>query len=126
MRLISKTLALASVTALLGAGVMLTAAAEEKKPEKAKTPVEEGKEIAFDNRKGNCLACHQIAGGESPGNIGPPLMSMQLRYPNKDDLYKQIWDATAKNPKTSMPPFGKYGALSEDELRKVVDFIYTL
>jgi cytochrome c5 len=25
-----------------------------------------------------------------------------------------------------MPPFGKYGALSEDELRKVVDFIYTL
>ena len=37
--------------------------------------VSEGKEIAFDRRKGNCLACHAIdaPGASLPGNIGPPL-----------------------------------------------------
>lgn len=126
MRLILKILTLTGVAAMSGAGAILPAMAQEKKQNQIQASVEEGKELAFDTRKGNCLACHQIAGGEFPGNIGPPLVSMRLRYPNKDDLYKQIWDATAKNPKTSMPPFGKHGALSEDELRKVVEFIYTL
>ena len=35
-----------------------------------------GKQVAFDSGKGNCLACHMIPGGESPGNIGPPLLAM--------------------------------------------------
>ena len=35
--------------------------------------IEQGKKVAFDRKKGNCLACHMIAGGELPGNIGPPL-----------------------------------------------------
>ncbi|MGD8594115.1 MAG: c-type cytochrome, partial [Gammaproteobacteria bacterium] len=60
--------------------------------------IEEGKEIAFHRQKGNCLACHKIAGGDLPGNIGPELVNMKARYPDKAKLRAQIWDATTVNP----------------------------
>jgi len=88
--------------------------------------IEEGKELAFNRMKGNCLACHMIPGGNLPGNIAPPLIAMKGRYPNKADLRKQIWDPTVKNPETSMPPFGKHDILSKQELDKVVEFIWSL
>jgi sulfur-oxidizing protein SoxX len=88
--------------------------------------IEEGKEIAFDRMKGNCLACHMIEGGNLPGNIAPPLIAMKARYPNKADLRNQIWDPTVKNPETSMPPFGKHEILTKQELDKVVEFIWSL
>lgn len=86
----------------------------------------QGKKIAFDRKKGNCLACHAIKGGALPGNIGPPLVNMKNRFPNKNKLKDQIWDATTNNPNSIMPPFGKHNILSKDELDKVVDFIYSL
>ena len=115
----------ASVAALLGSLALTadTAAAAEKK---AQSVVEEGKKIAFNRKKGNCLACHQIAGGTLPGNIGPPLVGMKQRFPNKQALRDQIWDATKRNPNTSMPPFGRHKILTEDEIDKVVEFIWTL
>lgn len=85
-----------------------------------------GKKIAFDRKKGNCLACHQIEGGSLPGNIGPPLVAMQARFPDKGKLRNQIWDSTAANPNSMMPPFGKHQILTEDEIDKVVEFIYSL
>lgn len=88
--------------------------------------VEEGKAIAFDRKKGNCLACHMIAGGTAPGNIGPPLVAMKARFPDRKKLYDQIYDATKVNPESSMIPFGKYKVISEDEINKVIDFLYTL
>ena len=86
--------------------------------------VDEGKKIAFNRKKGNCLACHQIKGGKLAGNMGPPLQGMK-RF-TKKQLKDQIWDPTKRNPNTSMPPFGKNGILSSDEIDKVVDFIHTL
>ena len=91
-----------------------------------KSVVEQGKEIAFHRKKGNCLACHKIAGGSLPGNIGPELVNMKARYPDKSKLRAQIWDATKMNPNTIMPPFGKHKMLSEEEIDKVVEFIYSL
>jgi sulfur-oxidizing protein SoxX len=88
--------------------------------------LEEGKKLAFTRAKGNCLACHMIPGGESPGNFAPPLISMKMRYPDKAKLRAQIWDASAKNSETSMPLFGRYEVLSESELDKVVEYIYSL
>lgn len=85
-----------------------------------------GKAIAFDMNKGNCLACHMMAGGDDPGNFGPPLIQMKDRYPDKTVLRKQIWDATEKNPSSVMPPFGKHGIMSESEIDQVVDYVYTL
>jgi sulfur-oxidizing protein SoxX len=88
--------------------------------------VEKGKELAFDRKKGNCLACHNIKGGASPGNIAPALVAMQQRFSNKAELRAQVWDATVKNPESPMPPFGKYGALSKKEVDLIVDYIWTL
>jgi len=51
---------------------------------------------------------------------------MKERFPTKSKLKDQIWDATTNNPNSIMPPFGKHKILSEDELDKVVEFIYSL
>ena len=88
--------------------------------------VEEGKKIAFHRKKGNCLACHKIAGGSLAGNIGPELVNMKARYPDKSKLRAQIWDATVMNKNTIMPPFGKHKMISEQDIDKIVEFIYTL
>jgi len=85
-----------------------------------------GKQLAFDRTKGNCLACHAIEGGESPGNIGPALSNMKQRYPDKSLLRKRIWDETQFNPITVMPPFGKHRILTENEIDQVVEFIHSL
>jgi sulfur-oxidizing protein SoxX len=87
--------------------------------------VDAGKKLAFDTAKGNCLACHQIEGGEAPGNIGPPLIAMQSRFSSKEKLKTQIWDATIANPSTIMPPVGRHRILTPQELDQVVEFIWT-
>jgi sulfur-oxidizing protein SoxX len=87
--------------------------------------VEYGKQVAFDRKKGNCLACHMIEGGEAPGNIGPPLMAMKARFPDRAVLRSQIWDATKRNPNSMMPPFGLHGALTDVEIEAIIDFLYT-
>jgi len=88
--------------------------------------VDAGKKIAFDRKKGNCLACHQISGGNLAGNVGPPLVAMKSRFPDRTKLRVQIWDATKSNKNTMMPPFGLHSILSEGEIDKVVEFIYSL
>ena len=88
--------------------------------------LEQGKKVAFDRKKGNCLSCHMIAGGQLPGNIGPPLIAMKARFPNKADLRAQIWDSTEKNPNSIMPPFGKHRILTEKEVDLVTEFIHSL
>ena len=88
--------------------------------------IEDGKKVAFDRKKGNCLACHMIPGGSLPGNIGPPLVAMKARFPDKAVLRAQIWDATAKNPNTIMPPFGKHQILTEKEVDLITEFIHSL
>lgn len=116
----------ASVAALLGSMALASTGAMAADEEKKMTPVEEGKKIAFDRKKGNCLACHQIEDGSLPGNIGPPLVAMKARFPDKDKLRQQIADPTKNNPGTAMPPFGKHNILSDEEIDKVVEYIYTL
>jgi sulfur-oxidizing protein SoxX len=88
--------------------------------------VEAGKEIAFDRKKGNCLACHHISGGDLAGNIGPPLVAMKSRFPDRAKLRVQIFDATAANKNSMMPPFGRHNVLSDSEIDKVVAYIYSL
>ncbi|TCJ15765.1 sulfur oxidation c-type cytochrome SoxX [Parasulfuritortus cantonensis] len=90
---------------------------------------ETGKEIAYNSSKGNCLACHAMPtmpDAEQPGNSGPPLIAMSARFPDKKVMRAKIWDATATNPNTIMPPFGKHKALTEEQIDKVVDFVYGL
>ena len=88
--------------------------------------VDQGKAVSFDRKKGNCLACHQIEGGKLAGNIGPPLVAMKARFPDKAKLRAHIWDATKINSNSIMPPFGRQQILSESDIDKIVEFIYTL
>jgi sulfur-oxidizing protein SoxX len=88
--------------------------------------IEKGKQLAFDRKKGNCLACHQIEGGTLAGNIGPPLVAMKARFPDYDKMKAQIADPRVKNPNTIMIPFGPHGVLSAQEIELVSQFIYTL
>ena len=89
-------------------------------------PLQSGKQLAFDRKKGNCLACHHIAGGQSPGNIGPPLSNLQHRFNNKTDLVNFIEDPTIFNPATSMPPFGRNNILTRHEIKTIANFLWTL
>ena len=88
--------------------------------------IQEGKKLAFDRKKGNCLACHMIDDGELAGNSGPPMIAMKARFPDREVLFNQIWDPTKNNPNTFMPPFGKHGALTKDEINKIIEYLYTL
>lgn len=88
--------------------------------------VEQGKEIVFDRDRGNCLACHVIADGDLPGNLGPPLVAMKQRFPDKAELRERIYDSTAFNPNSTMPPFGRHGVLSDEEIDKITAYIHTL
>lgn len=88
--------------------------------------IKKGKEVAYDRKKGNCLACHMMDDGVSPGDIGPPLIAMKARFPDRAKLRAQIWDPQTTNPGTRMPPFGKHQALSEAEIDAIVDYLYTL
>jgi sulfur-oxidizing protein SoxX len=85
-----------------------------------------GKALATDRARGNCLACHMMDDGELPGDLGPPLLAMKLRFPEREALKKQVCDATLRNPDSRMPPFCRHGILTKDEVDLIVDYLYTL
>ncbi|MDO8863643.1 sulfur oxidation c-type cytochrome SoxX [Haliea sp. E1-2-M8] len=88
--------------------------------------IDRGKELAFSRTDGNCLACHQMDDGKLAGNIGPELADMKSRYPDREILYRRIWDETQFNEMTVMPPFGRHMILSKQEINRVIDYLYTL
>ena len=113
-----------SLAAVMGALLLtsLPAAAAEG----ASSVADKGKAVAFDRKKGNCLACHMTGDGTLPGNIGPPLIAMKARFPDKAKLRAQIWDATVANPNSIMIPFGRNRVLSAEEVDQIVEYVYTL
>ncbi len=113
-----------SLAAVLGA--LLLTALPASAADGASSVIEKGKAVSFDRKKGNCLACHATGDGTLPGNIGPPLVAMKARFPDKAKLRAQIWDATTINPNSIMIPFGSNRVLSEEEIDQVVEYIYTL
>ena len=117
---------IATVGILLLPITEIVAARKVTIPTATKENIEKGKQLAFENSKGNCLACHMMDNGEMPGNLGPPLIQMKQRFPKRSVLRAQIWDATAINPQSVMPPFGKHGILTDEEVDRVVDYMYSL
>ena len=107
-------------------GAMLFSPAFAAEDSESMSSLEQGKALAFNRFKGNCLACHYVEGGELTGNYGPPLIAMKVRYPDRDALRAQIWDAATKNPDTRMPPFGRNRILTEEEIDLVTDYIQSL
>jgi sulfur-oxidizing protein SoxX len=115
---------LISVACLAGGALLLPAT--QSSAEEAKNTIELGKALAFDRKKGNCLACHMMADGDLAGNIGPVLIAMQQRFPDKAVLRAQIWDSTVKNRGSVMPPFGRNRMLTEEEIDLITDFVHSL
>jgi sulfur-oxidizing protein SoxX len=92
---------------------------------RAQTLAMPGQTLAFDRAKGNCLTCHDIKGGDAPGNVGPQLADMKKRFPDRNELAAVIFDETKRNPQSVMPPFGRNLILTHDEIESIVDFLYT-
>ncbi len=114
----------AFVTAL--ALALLIGALVSASPARAQSAAAEGRKLAFDRGKGNCLTCHEIKGGDLPGTIGPALTDIKSKYPDRKDLVAIVSDETKRNPQTVMPPFGRNRILTEQEINAVVDFLQTL
>ena len=106
--------------------LLLAIAAGLATPARAQSAVAEGRKLAFDRSKGNCLTCHVIKGGDLPGTIGPELKDMKARYPDRNELAAIIFDETKRNPQTMMPPFGRNRILTDKEIDAIVDFLQTL
>ena len=87
-----------------------------------------GRQLAFEIAKGNCLACHRFPGdsrANTLANIGPPLLAIRSRFPDRAQLRGRLWDPMQTNPNTVMPPFGKHRILSGDEIELIIDYLYT-
>ena len=90
---------------------------------KTKSPLEQGKELAIEN----CQACHYFDGTDQAGTVGPALLAMKPRFPDRKKIEQIIYDPqVATKPYTMMPPFGRNGVLDEHQIKLIVDFLYTL
>jgi sulfur-oxidizing protein SoxX len=125
---------LAGSLALMPAAVAADALPTDKECGKLEKPdaATKGWCVMINRKKGNCLACHDVvtkkwpAGLPAAGNIGPPLVSMKARFPDKAKLRAQIWDPTTINPNSSMLPFGRHKVLTEGQIDDIVTFLYTI
>lgn len=115
------------LTALAISSAVLVAPVATHAADKGMSSVEEGKKLAYSRSKGNCLACHMAGEGAMPGNIGPALIAMKLRYPERSKLFDKLWGKPGTQvPNSMMPPLGAHGILTDDEINKIVDYLYTL
>jgi sulfur oxidation c-type cytochrome SoxX len=90
--------------------------------------VAQGWRILFDQRLGNCAACHSIPNekGQKSGiqsTFAPALDGVATRY-SADQLRQWVVDARKINPNTLMPPFG--AMLSEQQVTDVLAALQTL
>jgi len=107
------------------AGVLFAGDRASAQAPPGQAPAPPGQALAFDRGKGNCLTCHDIKGGDAPGNLGPPLADMKARFPDRKELAAIVFDETKRNPQSVMPPFGRNLILTEGEIDAIVDFLYT-
>ncbi len=109
-------------TGSLMAGLLLgpTAAIAD---ENNQTPLQQGKSLTIEY----CQACHYFEGSNQAGTVGPPFVAMKPRFPERQKLHSVIYDPqVASKPHSMMPPFGRHGLLSDDEIRLIMDYLYTL
>lgn len=78
---------------------------------------------------GNCYACHQLSKAEvSYGTMGPSLSEYgKIRKYTADDAkaaYAKIYNAQSVMPCSNMPRFGLTKALSEQQIKDVVAYLF--
>ena len=72
----------------------------------------------------NCQQCHEVKGIGDFGNVGPSLVDLKSRYPNRRDVLAIISDETKRNELTVMPPFKRNLILDQQEIEAIVDYLY--
>lgn len=121
MNFINKKFSIYVAGALIAGGlsVPFTTGAEEK----PKTPLEKGRDLTITM----CQACHHFEGTNQAGTLGPPIVAMKSRFPEKQRLHDIIYDPHAAiKSHTMMPPFGRNGLLDDKEIGLIIDYLYTL
>lgn len=91
--------------------------------------VDEGRAIAHDQLRGNCLACHRAPADPSAvtdATLGPILKDVARRFPQRSALRAQVADPSVRNPATLMPLYGRHRILTDQEIDLVVDYLFTL
>ena len=102
---------------------------------------ENGKQVAIDRSRGNCLACHMmpIPEEEFHGQVGPPLHCLAMRY-SEGQLRARLVEPMLYNANTIMPGYYRHPRdnhrlanayqgktfLSAQELEDLVAFVVTL
>jgi sulfur-oxidizing protein SoxX len=127
-----KIIFLAILGALLLQGCKTTetspvAAAPAVEHKKAAKPIELNPEILIsDSNLGNCLSCHSIPNKAElvAGNMGPPFIGMQSRFPDITKLRAAIYDQQVMSPQTIMPPFGRNKILTPEQIDVIAQYIY--
>jgi sulfur-oxidizing protein SoxX len=74
--------------------------------------------------RSNCQQCHEVKGIGDFGNVGPSLVDLKSRYPNRQDVVAIISDETKRNELTVMPPFKRNLILDQQEIETIVDYLY--
>ena len=76
---------------------------------------------------GNCTACHAIPANDKiiAGDVGPPFIGMQGRFPNIATLRAAIADQKKVSPDTIMPPFERNKVLNAAQIDAVTKLVYT-
>ena len=91
--------------------------------EEAKTPIQQGRDLSVEY----CQACHYFEGTDQAGTLGPPLVAMKPRFPERQRLEQIIYDPhKAIKPYSMMPPFGRNGLLDSAQINLLMDYLYTL
>ncbi len=88
--------------------------------------VKAGRALAFNKKKGNCIACHVIKGAVMPGHVARPLVGIKKAFPNRSTLERILYDESLRDPMAPMPRLGKNHVLTHSEIEKIIDFLYTL
>ncbi len=91
--------------------------------ETAETPLQQGRKLTIDL----CQACHFFEGTTQAGTVGPPLLAMKPRFPDRQKLEKIIYDPHRNTkPDSMMPPFGRNGLIDDHQTQLIIDYLYTL
>jgi len=91
--------------------------------EQAMTPLEQGRALTVEF----CQACHYFEGTDQAGTVGPPLVAMKPRFPERGKMEAIIYDPhRATKLHSMMPPFGRNGLLNTAEIQLIIDYLYTL
>jgi L-cysteine S-thiosulfotransferase len=124
------SIALLALSALLAACAQLPVAAPAASAPSLNSTASlaQGWRILFDQRSGNCVACHSIPDQKGARNgiqstFAPALDGVATRY-SAAQLRQWVVDARKINPNTLMPPFG--AMLSEQQVTDVLAALQTL